>query len=255
LGFVQVEGVAASPKNKGDVEMKPFVLPLIVAGITLGAGSARAAFWVENFDSYANGTVMSGVNGWSGWDNSAAAAGTVSTAQKVSAPNALALTTASDAIKEFAGVNSGTWVFETSLYLPGRVGGTFSFIMLNKYSAGGDKDWSVQLPFNLTTNKLTDDNVAGASLDIVRGWSNLRVEIDLISNSRSIYYNNQLLSTRAWTTGDNSLLAFQAIDLYGNSVGNTAYVDNMSLTQVVPEPASLAVLAIGALALIRRRRK
>ena len=56
------------------------------AALLLAAGSASAQ-WSDNFDSYANGTLLDNINGWAGWDDIGIDAATVTDAQSRSAPH------------------------------------------------------------------------------------------------------------------------------------------------------------------------
>jgi hypothetical protein len=223
---------------------------LVALTTVLVFGTALAAAdWSDNFDLYATGSQMHGQGGWHGWDGSAAAgAVTVGTPHR-SAPNAVDINGATDLVHEYSGYSSGEWFYTAWQYIPSSATGTTYFILLNTYNDLGPYDWSVEVAFDLGTNTIIDDFVSGVSLPIVRDtWVPLRVEIDLTADSRSIYYNDQLLSTSTWTTGTASVLNIAAVDLYANSA-SPVYYDDISL---VPEPAACLLLVL-ATSLLRRR--
>ncbi len=226
---------------------------VVLATVLAFTTAIAAANWFDDFDSYATGSQMHGQGGWKGWDNNPGAGALLVGAPYFSAPNAVDIHGASDLVHEYSGYTVGQWRYSAWQYIPSTATGRTYFILLNTYNDFGPYDWSVQLPFDLTANTLTDDHVPGASLPLVRNaWVELRVDIDLTADTRSIYYNGSLLSTRAWTTGTGSVLNIAAVDLYANSEtgpANTVYYDSISL---VPEPmAGLLLLAAGLL--LRRR--
>jgi hypothetical protein len=222
---------------------------VVLTTVLVFSTAFAAANWSDNFDSYATGSQMHGQGGWHGWDGSAAAGAlTVDTPHR-SAPNSVDIDGATDLVHEYSGYTEGEWFYTAWQYIPTGATGTTYFILLNTYQDLGSYDWSIQLPFNLDTNTLTDDFVAGPSLSLIRDtWVQLRVEIDLTANSRSVYYNDQLLSTSTWTTGTASVLNIAAVDLYAN-YASPVYYDDISL---VPEPAACLLLLLAA-GLLRRR--
>ena len=71
----------------------------------------------------------------------------------------------------------------------------------------------------------------GSTALLTNQWVDVVVEINLDANQYSIWYNNVLLDTLAWTTtGDINIAAF---DLFSN--GSTeSYMDNVWLDTTVP---------------------
>ncbi len=217
----------------------------------LVAPAAALAQWSDNFDSYASGTLLDNVGGWSGWDNTSGAAGTASSAFSLSGPNSIEIGPAADAVQQYSGYDSGTWTYTAHQFIPRAFTGTTYFILLNTYNHGSPYDWSVQMNFNATTGLIVDDNHASNPVSFVREeWAEIRFEIDLDADTVSSFYNNQLVASGAWTSGANSVTSIGAVDLFGNNA-SPVYYDNMSL---VPAPGAVALMGIAGLVAGRRRR-
>jgi hypothetical protein len=102
------------------------------------------------------------------------------------------------------------------------------------------------------------------SVDLVRAdladkWSNLCLVANNGTGLAEAFLNNTSLGTVTFTAGDLSLSVYTKIDLYaysGSSYGDPvdAYVDNLSVS-VVPEPATMALVALGGVGLLARRRR
>jgi hypothetical protein len=83
-------------------------------------------------------------------------------------------------------------------------------------------------------------------------WNRVRLDLDFGNNTASAYINNNLILTRAFDPG----LSTTRVGIGGTSDGfDVGYFDNFQAAITpVPEPATLAVLGLGAAAMIRRRR-
>lgn len=117
------------------------------------------------------------------------------------------------------------------------------------------------------SQRLADNNFFrmledGANHDskIVRDqFIEMRWVLNFGTNTVQTYYNNELLDNLPITT-TNSLPTLEAFtyqmrtDFTGAGWGGEFWIDDVSV-EAVPEPASLAALSLGALALLRRRRK
>ena len=95
-----------------------FVLTLAV-GVNINTASAQL---IENFDSYTNGTVLddpASENGWQGWDDVVAVAGTVTTAQASSPRNSMKIDVFDDAVNEMGSPSTGAhWRLRLEMYIP-----------------------------------------------------------------------------------------------------------------------------------------
>lgn len=229
---------------------------LFLSVTLLAAASTASAQWWDNFDAYASGTVLDGVGGWAGWDNVAAAAGTVSAAQANSSPNSIAISGATDAVHPFVpAYGAGSWVITAWQYIPSA---TFTadtyFIVNNVYNHGGPYNWAIELQFDKALNRVLDDFRAEPVVPILfDAWVEIRVEVDLAANTQTTWYGCTQVSTGTWTAGGGGggPVAIANIDLF--TTGGTCYYDDVSVlpnvavlpatwTLVIDQPLGTAML-------------
>lgn len=218
-------------------------LVLVMALLTALVAVAGGPF-SEDFDSYAAGDQMHGVNGWKGWGNDVNAGALVSDAQAHSGANSVDVNGVSDLVHEFS-ASSGQWVFTAWQYIPGNVTGQPYFIMLNTYDdACATCNWTLQLCFDPTSGNVFDDSAAscsGNSIPFVTDqWAEIRIEIDLDADSFDLFYNNTpLISGGVWSqhTSGGGATTIGAVDLWSNG-SSAVYYDDISL---VPDAPDLAV--------------
>lgn len=223
---------------------------LTLAGLAVTSVASAQNFF-ENWDSYANGTNMHGVNGWKGWDNDPQFTAFTSNAQAASAPNSIAITGASDLVHEYTNT-LGQWVYKCKLFIPTGSTGTTYFILLNNYNDGATaiKRWSVEYNINMTTGMITDDFAPTAPpIPIVYGsWQPIRCEIDLTGNTVVQSYAGVSWPSRWWKNpaDTNTLDKIAAVDLYANNVGPVYYDDIVLLPNPYLVTATSVVTTMGS---------
>jgi hypothetical protein len=204
----------------------------LVTFLTLPAIRVWAASdWYENWDSYATGQSMHGVNGWKGWDNLSGNTANTSSSRFICAPNSIEIKENTDLVHEFSGYNDGVWRFSAWQYVPADFFGQTYFILMNQYTDGGPYNWSTQVSFNGSGNVVVAEFDPYETLPLKKGqWVELRVDIDLENNLQRFYYGGTQLYEAPWLRDMNSIANIAAIDLYAN--GATAvFYDNLSLTE------------------------
>ncbi len=205
----------------------------VMAGTFLDIASHIAAAvppWHDPSDAYATGSSLIGQGGWSGWDNGTSTNATIVGTPNFSPPNSIRITSTSDVVHQFASATSGRYVFKTKWYVSSTSVGDTYFILLNKYVAGTHAfpDWSVQLRARASAGELRSLETNGTLPLVLDAWADIRVEIDLDTNSTLIYYNNQFLTAHPWyQTGGQA--AIEAVDLYSDNLSSLSFHDDLAL--------------------------
>jgi hypothetical protein len=219
------------------------LLLTVVAASIAEAASPGLLNWSDNFDSYATGSQVHGQGGWKGWFNDPAAGALTSNAQARSAPNSVDVLGATDLVHEYSGYTTGQWTYTAWQYVPDNFAGQSYFILLNTYNdAGSGLNWSVQVQFDGAQNLVINDGVSGGNLPLVKGqWVEIRVEINLDSNTQAFYYNNQQLYTGTWTeeVSGGGAVNIGAVDLFANAASSIFY-DDISLLPPAPTAVTLS---------------
>ena len=204
-----------------------------VLGLLLAAGSASAQ-WSADFDGYADGTVLYNIDGWTGWDDDPASAGTVSSAQSNSGPHSIAVGNGySDAVRQFAGYTSGQWTLSCQVWVPDDLDGITYFIVNNEYAHFGPYDWAVVLEIDpglgLAHESLRDpDGFDGVPI-VYNQWVELSTTFDLDANTAEISYGGTVIASGVWNAYAGGAVELQAIDLYAPHAA-TVYFDDLVLS-------------------------
>jgi hypothetical protein len=245
---------------------------MLAAILAMTATGVMGESVTDNFDSYDAGVVIPAGNGWIGWGGQEHANGIVSDAQANSGPNSLAVIggVGTDQALEFGyGEKGGLWTFSTMTYVPST--STFGeqyFNLMNTFDQVNNVyEWStVEIYWMMDEDEvdLVDkvymiSNAVGA-LDIVYDeWVEVRADINLDDNTVEVFYGGDLLSASTgastWAYGGEEVHGIDVMDIFPMSDdASVMYYDDISLVQI-PEPATMSLLALGGLALLRRRRK
>lgn len=200
---------------------------LLIAMTLLLVSVATADWpWLENFDSYSAGTGIIGQGNWEGWGGSSAPDAYISDAQALSAPHSLEAEPTSDVVQEF-NITDGQWTITAWHYIPSGSTGKQFFILLTRYD-GSSSDWALQLKFNSDTGQLKVEEGTVTTAIIYDQWTEVKVEINLVTNMQTISYNGTELETIAWGTG--AFIEFDALDLFSDG-GSSIYWDDISLVE------------------------
>jgi hypothetical protein len=182
---------------------------------------------LENFDAYAPDSGIKGQEIWTTWDNSTdpAVNGVVSAEQASSGTQSLKVIQNNDCVGVF-GKTLGIWTFSIKAFVPADHAGTTDVILMSAYPYNGNTDyvWGTQIGL-VGTSTITDGL---GSLPLVTGaWSEVKVSIDIWTNTRTTFYNEAVLSAGTWSNG--SPLA--VVDLYGEGGSSAVYFDDLAVTE------------------------
>ncbi|MBX7132252.1 MAG: hypothetical protein K1X67_06200 [Fimbriimonadaceae bacterium] len=216
----------------------------LVAGailLPMDAAAVPLPWWQDRFEQYPFGPGPAGSGGWTTWDNNPAGQGVIWDVA-CSAPKSVAVSGTTDLVRTFTGFTGGKYIVKASWYVPSTGGaGRTWFLILNTYAPGGPYDWSVQVGANRaagTVQWLTAGTLQGVGSTPIGGgpgtlplvldqWVDVYSEIDLINDTVSTYYNNQLLATTPYRSSGTSVAEIKAINLYAEATTAVSFFDNL----------------------------
>ncbi|MCH7848540.1 MAG: hypothetical protein IIB53_09280 [Planctomycetes bacterium] len=203
----------------------------------------------DDFDSYKDGFLLTGVNGWSGWEDSPGAVANVTSDQFRSAPHSIEIDAGDDPVQQYLGAFcEGQYVFTVYQYIPSNMVGLSFFIMLNTYNNVNNtgRNWSVQVNFDNSTGLVHDDG-SGAEMPIINdAWVEIRLDIDLDADFYSFFYGGNLLYSGIWSdhiSGDGARI-IDTVDLFANGA-TPVYYDDLSLVPAGGEPCPADLVVDG----------
>jgi len=171
----------------------------------------------EDFESYAVGTDLHGVNDWEGWQGAAGAGAPVSDAFASSGLNSIEIIGTADLVKKLD-IAAGTITLTAMQYIPsGTTGDTF-FILMDQYDPNPLK-WASQTKFSLASGQIED----GLATIVYDQWVELKYVIDLDANTYEQSYDGVVIRSEQWSGDGNNTL--QAIDLYSAGASSVYYDD------------------------------
>ncbi len=233
-----------------------FVLGAV--SLMLLASAAQAV--IDDFESYPLNSVIAGQGGWVGWGGPAAAQELVSNIQARSGEQSLQLAGGdADVVHMYAGMDSGIVEMTAWQYIPSsEVEGTTYYILMNTFvNPAGPFSWSSEIHFDLGPGTVRDvlhqtaavDGGVDNTLSIIRDqWVEIKHVIDMDNDWYTVTYGGALLTADEWD--NNGVAALAALDLFAPDA-NTVYYDDV----LVPEPATMSLLVLGGLAVLRRKRR
>ena len=189
---------------------------------------AAGADWSDNFDSYANGSGLHGQGNWEGWENDPAFDAFVTDIYSYSSPHSVAISTTSDIVQPFS-ENSGEWEMVSWHYIPSTSTGQQYWILCNTYPTAYNEDWSLQMLFDSDVGTVSADEGTAVTALIFDQWIEVKVEINLDTDTQEVYYNGVFLESLNWSSG--GAIAIGCLDLFSPG-GTTIYWDDCSLTSV-----------------------
>ncbi|MCF8364215.1 MAG: T9SS type A sorting domain-containing protein [Bacteroidales bacterium] len=201
--------------------------------------------WEDNFEDYAVGSQIVGLNGWEFWfAGSASTTALITNENSHSGLNALQILgnpdfTGDDIVHQFNGCNADLWRLSAWQFIPQQaVFGSSYITLLNSYGLTlEDCNWSTQLKFD-TKNNLVESDFEGATLPLLKGqWVEIEVIVDFNNDTQTISYNGEILTSKSWTEGilPAGLPDFVALDLFSGDVSEYIYYDDISLMPYTPQ--------------------
>lgn len=187
----------------------------------------------EDFESYEVGAGMLGNGLFTTWDEDPGVDGAIADAQAASGTKSLMIESNDDVIVLLT-ETEGLVEVKAKMYVPADHVGNKYFIIMNEYThVSGPYQWALQLELNSTDDLLKGPNESSLPL-VVNAWAEIKVIVDLASNTQDIYYNNEVLAMDVQFAGDGTLIQIAAIDLYAADASTAAYIDDVVVKNFGP---------------------
>lgn len=224
--------------------MKNVRLLVVLVGVTLVAATGANA-WFDGFEDYAAGSGIIDQGTWVGWNRTGTDDAPVTDAIAASGEKSLQLGGEAmvDLVPEFTGVTSGVWTMTAQTYIPENATTGYFDIGWVTWDEGAQAHiWCGAISFDLPNGTVE------GTLPLVRDqWIEAKAVFDVDAMTVATYYNG-VESNDPGGFGEHEVAG---LDIWTAEGTSTLYIDDISM---VPEPATMALLGLGALALLRKRR-
>ncbi|HQL55250.1 MAG: hypothetical protein KA383_19735 [Phycisphaerae bacterium] len=238
-------------------------IPIAMAAVLALTGIAVADVWYDS-NGFEPATFVPGpLAGQDGWTASGAGGGIAP--QVVTAPDPVVGT---QAVRLYVGDTQGdTSVMDIGIADPVAAGWDVVTVSYDIYRDAqiqnlwwwwwdaGEPTYGLQWDLSQATHPFGWSTGAGQAPTAFGIYANLKMEWNFVTNTASSWYNGVLVDNNIPLSGITSLTGWTI--QFGHDSGSgtgaeTVYIDNFVVT-VTPEPAALSLLALGGLALLRRR--
>jgi hypothetical protein len=210
---------------------------LLLLSIPLALGAtAEAQSFTDDFEGYANGSLLEGQGGWRGWDGVPDTVATVTNANAFDGAQSVGYGAGTDIIQETA-IYSGRWVVSAQVYVPSGSTGGHWLVFLNDYNDLGPYEWGGQIELDSDLGEARADcggTGSGTAPLVTDAWTEVRLVLDIDADMAELYYDGTLLVTWQWTTGWNgtgnfAVAGFEALDVWSPDGSATAFLDAVDI--------------------------
>jgi len=243
------------------IQSNKWLWSAIAAGCLASGANAQVPF-IENYDSYAVGSVINGQGGWKQWGGGANSSSVIvdnstgfARSGRAVAVDSFVGGETSDLVHEFTGVNTTKKTVKAYAYCPTGSVDKWFWILMSTYNDAGPFTWSAQVTFDPSAGIFGCDcganqNVQGAL--VFDQWVEIRTQIDFaavgVPNTEIWINGTALAPTYDWAKGVfgtdvGNPMNLAAVDLYHFPATTTpsgrAYWDDFSVTEGFPPPVPI----------------
>jgi hypothetical protein len=186
--------------------------------------------WADDFESYAAGSMISGQGGWVLQTSDPTRDAAVTPAVASSGLQSLEVEGRDWVSQPFSVPAPSRYTLLGRVYVPSGPTGRVDVYVQNTWAPGGPPAaWvSARVALDLTSGVAYDAvSSTPVPVPLIRdAWTAIRVDIDLVRNLVSVYYEGRLLDRRAWKPAGGQL-TLAAVGL--RSLNGFAYFDDLQL--------------------------
>jgi hypothetical protein len=212
-----------------------FFLSLMIVSFSFG----QAVIFADYFDTYTAGQKLACQNptAWTTWSNAPCGGedALISSTYSSSPSNSVVLTHNIDVVKTIPNYTSGIYTIHFKMYIPTGKWGYFNVLQL---FAGSGSSWGMQSYFEANGSARVDAGGANAASFTYpyNQWNDVRVNVNLNSNTAIYYFNNNQIVSWVWSSGafgQNNLNQLGGVNLFGATASDEMYVDNFIIVDEI----------------------
>ena len=193
---------------------------------------------LESFGNYNLGNIDSQSSDWIGWDNGNSGVDVVDFSMNtyLGDDQSILVEQGDDLVWDLDGINTGSGEVTFYMYIPSTDDAGAYYNMLHNYAAA-NSNWAFQVLFASASSgdQSYIDLDQPVYFDAVYDtWVEVRHEIDIDNDLITLYYNNEMISSWAWSSGSAGVSSvLDALNLFGFCTGTPCsgltYYDNIEI--------------------------